>query len=140
MDSLDHSALSRRDVLRGAALAGVAALGVACRGEPENPGGPTWLAAGFDRPALITLGGAYLATHPDERTVMALDAAVQDARGGRWPWSTQIDLPTVVAREFETGDTVLVDGWMLSRTEARLCARMALSAVPVALPTDSARG
>ena len=31
-------------------------------------------------------------------------------------------------RDFATGDTVLVDGWILSRTEARLCALAALSA------------
>lgn len=133
-------ALSRRELLAGAAVLATSAVGIACRADPEHPGAPTWLAAGFDRPALITLGGAYLATHPDERTVMALDAAVQDARGGRWPWSVSRDLPAILAHEFETGDTVLVDGWLLSRTEARLCARMALSPVPVTLPTDTARG
>jgi hypothetical protein len=144
MESRDRPALSRRDMLRRTATAGVVAatgaLGVACRVEPELPGAPTWLAAGFDRPALITLGGAYIATHPGEQTIMALDAAVRRARQDGWPWSTPLDLPTVVAREFAAGEIVLVDGWILSRTEARLCARMTLSPAPVGLPTDSARG
>lgn len=134
--------ISRRELMRVAAgAAALAATGVAmggCAADQGPPGAPTWLAPGFDRPALITLGGAYLATHPAERTVMALDAAIQAARAGRWPWSATRDLPTVVAREFANGDTVLVDGWLLSRTEARLCARMALSPVPTTLPGDTA--
>jgi len=30
-------------------------------------------------------------------------------------------------RDFTTGDTVIIDGWILARTEARLCALAALS-------------
>ncbi len=75
------------------------------------------------------IGRIYLAQHPEENSISALtrlihlsmaleeeDVAVLD----RKPLSAR--LTSRVRSDFETGFTVEVGGWILSRTEARLCA------------------
>ena len=80
-----------------------------------------------DREAAATVGHAYLFEHPGERqteTLLALlgDGNSQDLRGkdlATWLRRRQID-------DFAAGHTVELNGWILSETEARLCALAAL--------------
>ena len=72
------------------------------------------------------VGESYLKLHPGERRLDQLNARlVEDLR---WDPLTgaDADLATLVARrvrsDFRQGRTVLVDGWVLSETEARLAA------------------
>lgn len=70
------------------------------------------------------IGRVYLAGHPAEADPTLLchyleSVCVQPERG-RADWSV------VIRDDFARGNTVLVGGWVLSRTEARLCALAAM--------------
>lgn len=75
------------------------------------------------------LGGCYLADSAREASVPYLLARI----GERWPAGTTdlVRLPprslrralaSIALRDFERADVVLVDGWVLARSEARLYA------------------
>ena len=77
------------------------------------------------------LGAWYRQMVPAENDAQALRAALakEDRRGIRLPWTKRTPLGLRVSDDFADGRTVLVDGWLLSRTEARQCALLdALSA------------
>ena len=75
--------------------------------------------------SMRAIGEAYLNRYPAERSKNALLGAIQ-SRSGR------VDLPTgrptaailnrLVIEDFSTDDVVYLNGWALSRTEARLAA------------------
>lgn len=73
------------------------------------------------------IGRAYLGAHPaeaDEETLVRLLEA-SPGWGRAWDASpAQLGelARSALARDFDRGRTVEVDGWILSRTEARLCA------------------
>jgi hypothetical protein len=73
------------------------------------------------------LGLHYRAAVPKENTVPALRAAIADGRrrGLRFPW-TRPSMEQQVRDDFAAGRTVLVEGWVLSATEARQCALFSL--------------
>jgi len=79
----------------------------------------------FDNPARATaLGRAYLATFPTAPDADALAAAVMDGI----PASPDLR-QAVAARiraDYAASRIECLDGWLLSRTEARLCAIAAL--------------
>ena len=75
------------------------------------------------------IGRIYLAQHPEENSILALTRLIRLSMSleeedvavfGRQPLSAR--LTSRVRADFETGLTVEVGGWILSRTEARLCA------------------
>jgi hypothetical protein len=77
-----------------------------------------------DRSHAAVIGRAYLASHPEEagldavlRHLEGLTDASGDVRGA---------IAARLRRDFEERDTVRLDGWVLARTEARLCALCAL--------------
>lgn len=72
----------------------------------------------------MAIGTAYRRAVPAEESAAALRLAVERAvdDAARWPWSARPSVEAVVASEFTAGDTVVADGWVLARTEARLCA------------------
>lgn len=112
----------------GIAAGGLLALGrvAAARAEIDLE---QWLRAApaqglGDRAALRRLGALYLQDQPaeaDRRRLAALLGAAR-ARAG--------DVPRVlverIARDWREHDVAWVDGWLLARTEARLCALLAL--------------
>ncbi len=65
----------------------------------------------LDAKTINDLGNQYRASNPDESTQRALIKLLNNA-------------PTdeIIASDFATGNTVVVDGWLLSVTEARQCA------------------
>jgi len=104
--------LSRRDF---AALLGAAGFAISAPAG-ARPVGPT--AVSVDKRAATAVGEAYLARFPEEKKSLRLHLAL----AGVGPQNVN----DVVRRDFAAGRIVQVDGWMLSRTEARLCALVAL--------------
>jgi hypothetical protein len=76
------------------------------------------------------VGGAYLRCAPQENAVALLGtlAALTKDRG-RLDAVEKGQLGKLIAlqrqHEFAAGETVYVDGWILSRTEAQICALVA---------------
>lgn len=68
------------------------------------------------------LGRAYLRCCPEEA-----EPGVLRRRLGLDRAAPAQDWSVAMAADFKAGRTVLVDGWVLSRTEARLCALALLS-------------
>ena len=78
------------------------------------------------RGAAVALGRAYLEANPTEAQRGDL---VRHLVGGRVPASTSRASREVASRiraDYRAGRTVVVEGWVLSRAEARLCALIAL--------------
>jgi|SRR5690606_29125219 len=67
------------------------------------------------------LGARYLRAEPAEASLAALEARLVErlrtARG-----STPARLAAAARADFRSGDVVRIDGWVCSRTEARVCA------------------
>jgi hypothetical protein len=128
--------LGRRGFLKSA-LAMAGALG--------TPEAPLWEGRGHPDPGtrlsrLIgaresarAIGTAYLKVTPGEQASGALsDALTRNLADGREALSALDDaalrlaLSIQVRRDFETSDVIELEGWVLSRTEARLCALVAI--------------
>ena len=80
---------------------------------------------------MISVGRAYLDQTPHEadaaRLRQLLDLAAE-VRASTLPDPVKERLAARQSEDFRTGQTVLVQGWVLSRTEARLYALAALQA------------
>ena len=111
----------------------VAALSVACGAGADVASGalarPELLAAlGAER--VRSLGARYRETTPAERDAASLEDAIRQSlpssasRSG----NSAAQLARLVRDDFEAGRTVVVDGWILSATEARQCALFSLAA------------
>jgi hypothetical protein len=126
-----HAApLGRRAFLAGlvAALGLVAAGRAFARATTAAGSAPPPLAALLrQRSSAAAVGARYLREHPAERAA-ALRAP--GPRGARALDATarRRALRRESARDFAEGRVVRVDGWILSRTEARLCAAVWLGA------------
>jgi hypothetical protein len=80
--------------------------------------------AGFfsDLMALRRLGAIYLVAHPEERSRALLSHLLTAGDHGTIPSR----LLSAVARDWSNNHVAVVDGWLLARTEARLCALLHL--------------
>ena len=122
---MSATTLSRREILSllGLGVPGLAVL-QAC-----GPGSDTVdRLQGFfpDRASAAEVGRAYLQRHPAESDVDTLVSSIV----GDPPVSADDLVTDVLARhreDFARGRTVTVRGWVLSGTEARLCALAALA-------------
>jgi hypothetical protein len=92
--------------------------------------------AALNRPELLTmlgpdrvrqLGAHYRASTPDENTDAALRTALSGANGQSKPSLTTEALDKQIRNDFAADRTVVVDGWVLSLTEARQAALFSLS-------------
>lgn len=93
---------------------------------------PWFLAHLFDRNALRALGLAYRTANPAEdseseltRLLRASPGMPDDSLAGEDVLSRQ--LQTDVVDDFSAGHITVVDGWLLSATEARQCALFSLA-------------
>jgi hypothetical protein len=122
-------ALDRRRFLQLAALGVVApATLLACgRGSDRT--------AAIDHPELLSMlgpdrvreiGAHYRAATPSESTADALRSAISNGHRLRIPLFGG-SLDDQIHDDFADGRTVLVDGWVLSVTEARQCALNSLT-------------
>lgn len=113
----------RRFFALGAIVAaGVAASACNRTGDRSALGQPQLLLA-LGPDAVRRLGEQYLRSVPSESDATRLEAAIR----GSLPWSARIGLrhPSLanqVREDFDVDRTVVVDGWLLSLTEARQCA------------------
>ncbi len=92
---------------------------------------PLFLAEMFDRETLRRIGVAYRNSHPEEDGVAQLTnllgaAARTDSQSSAGRQSRQLQLQ--VDDDFTNGRITMVDGWILSLTEARQCALLSLVA------------
>lgn len=80
------------------------------------------LIAALGPDAVRNLGRRYRASVPRESDAARLETAIRASR----PWTARIGLTHPIADQvrddFDAGRTVVVDGWLLSVTEARQCA------------------
>lgn len=90
--------------------------------DPATLAGPELLAFLGDRDYIIALGQCYLQQFPHEAHI----ATLVDGISLHAQTDTYVHLPQQIAQEFATGDTVVLNGWMLSRTEARQAALFSL--------------
>ncbi len=130
---VDDAGISRRRFLLGT-LVSALALGGCKRLSPWMASGqaPDWLAAVCsDCEAAASLGRAYLASHPKEADRAVLDAAIAESLSPEDETAQTLfqRLDRTVRGEYARDDTLMVERWILSRTEARL---YALAALPTA--------
>ena len=124
-------ALDRRSFLRLSASVVAGGLVLSgCEGEHAE-------VDALDRPLLLemlgpdrvrSLGSRYIAMVPSENSAQALRAAIAQRRSSplHVAWA-RTSIEDAVREDFADGRTVIVDGWILSLTEARQCALFALA-------------
>lgn len=88
--------------------------------------------ATFSEPATIeALGKAYLEMTPEENASKTLmDLLLSDGENKEIPPTTdsmKMVLQQKIKSDFESGNTIIVSGWVLSITEARQCALYSLT-------------
>ena len=123
--------LDRRRFLQLSVLGIVATVAdSACAVSSDRP------AAAVDRPQLLVmlgpervrqLGAHYRASTPSENSAGALRAALSSGHGPRIPFIKRGSFEDQIRDDFATGRTVVVDGWVLSLTEARQAALFSLT-------------
>ena len=75
----------------------------------------------------IAIGRRYLERFPQDPEHEVL-AAVRSLGGETDPAAVRSALHARIKQDFARGDTVMLDGWVLSRSECRACAALALTA------------
>jgi hypothetical protein len=128
----------RREFLRRLSAGGASALAWAAAGggwscgPPPDPLAEAVAAAYADPEAARRVGAAWLAVHPDAGDPAALlaavvgDVAVARELAAADPGALWDALRRCHRADFEAGRTTRVAGWVLSQTEARLCAWLQL--------------
>jgi hypothetical protein len=83
-----------------------------------------------DTDSAVAVGRAYLRHHPGERDQKRVQYLLSGALGGHLdtldPGVLRARVRDRVRQDFAESRTAIVDGWILSITEARLCALVAL--------------
>ncbi|SRR6266566_2451315 len=74
----------------------------------------------------LEIGTHYRAAVPGENTVAALRDAISSSQH-EFPWIRRRSIDERVRDDFADGRTIVISGWVLSRTEARQCALYSLS-------------
>jgi len=123
--------LDRRRFLQVAATGMVAGLTAsACAPESGED------ARALGKPALLEMlgpertrqiGTQYRTARPKENTDAALRDAISSSQHRAFPWIRSRSIDEQVRDDFAAGRTVVVNGWVLSETEARQCALYSLS-------------
>ena len=73
------------------------------------------------------LGAHYRASTPSESSADALRAALSAGHGPQDPFIKNGPLDAQIRGDFAAGRTVMIDGWVLSVTEARQAALFSLT-------------
>jgi hypothetical protein len=112
----------RRSLLAAALAGGLLARPVASPAAPMAAATTTLFG---DADAARAVGLRYLAVHPIERAAAAvLDRRLAALMATRGPQAVRAAVSRRIRRDFAAGRTAEVDGWILSRFEARLCATL----------------
>lgn len=124
--------LDRRQFLHLTALGIVATVADSACASRDRNAGP------IDRPELLgmlgtervrQLGTHYRAATPSENSAAALRAAVSNQGQLRIPLLGRKSIEDQIREDFADGRTVLIDGWVLSVTEARQAALFSLTPI-----------
>ena len=125
-------AIGRRDWLRGCVKVFLAlSVGLPFGPRKSGPRGTeleNWLRRrdlSFlgNRAALGRLGAAYIAANPSERDPQRLSRLLSgDEKSGPF----ELRLLGSIARDWDRHDLAVVEGWVLARSEARICAAVHL--------------
>lgn len=90
----------------------------------------------LDKPELVEMlgperareiGTQYRASMPGENTAATLRDAISNSQHRQLPWIRARSIEEQIRDDFAAGRTVVVNGWVLSQTEARQCALYSLS-------------
>ena len=94
---------------------------------------PTHLSTICDTATLKSIGFTYLGQHRNEENEERLAELIMDDDNGK-PHQPEKDdaatrawLDQKISKEFQSGKTTVVKGWVLAQTEARQCALFALT-------------
>jgi len=127
--------MKRRDFIRLSAFS-TALLGVpfiaGCHYKPGNAVilQPVFLVHIMDKKSLLETGQQYLKQVPDEASANKLEKLLMDnsaLTGSADAESVHNYFSKKTADDFANKQTVVVDGWVLSATEARQCALFSLA-------------
>lgn len=125
---LDPVGRRRFLALASATTAALTAPAVALPGSAAEPVSGAGLALAFRHQAsAIAIGRRYLGHFPNDPRHEVL-AEGRRLAGETDPTVARSALRARVKQDFERGDTVTLDGWILSRSECRACAALALAA------------
>lgn len=117
--------LNRRSVLAWLAGGTVALAGASFYGLARASA-----AAGTGTQGIVRVGRRYVATVPEESELDLLLSLLPELKEGEELAEHLSSLKDRVAEDFADGKTLLLDGWLLSRTEARAAAVVALTLSP----------
>jgi hypothetical protein len=123
--------ISRRTVLLGLGGAATAALVAVAAGVALTDDDPSADQPGdVTRDAVIRIGAAYRAAYPadDDREMLRREVGDLGGLSGADLADRLATLDERVRADFAAGNVVLVDGWLLARTEARAAALVSLVA------------
>jgi len=124
----DPTAVTRRAMLRWLGGGTLAALGVRAQlAASAEAGEANGDADGLVAAALARVGRRYLEVTPEERDVATLRARLGELSAPPDVLAHVAALEQAVRRDFERGDILALDGWILSRTELRAAALVALT-------------
>ena len=124
--------LNRRRFLSTGAIGAAATLVSAARGADAVASYDVHALAHPDLLSLLgprtvrEIGARYGEMVPAENHADTLRAAILAARAARVPVAPRPAVATMVRDDFAAGRTIVVQGWMLSATEARQCALFSL--------------
>jgi hypothetical protein len=121
--------MKRRDFI-GLAAAGTAGLLLpATASFLPTPANPRLLDILHDEEVVRDIGCRYRELAPDEDDARVLAGAILAQRPGTVSTALSARLDEQVKSDFAAGQTVKVNGWILSVTEARQCALYSLQQV-----------
>jgi len=88
---------------------------------------PELLSHIWDGATIGEIGEAYLKKFPNENSERKLAKLLSDYASTEESTKTIEILRQQITNDFKKGNNVMVDGWVLSRTEARQCALFSLT-------------
>jgi hypothetical protein len=86
---------------------------------------PESLALFCEDDALVSMGKQYLELYPQEQDISLLISLINSSQYSQ-EQSLRRELQDNTRRDFEFNQTMILDGWVISRTEARQCALFTL--------------
>ena len=81
---------------------------------------PVFLQFIWDENTMISIGDSYTSRFPNDNYKKELDRLITENRSD--PAAINERLQEIIYKDFTKDDVVMLDGWLLSRTEARQCA------------------
>ena len=94
-----------------------------CETGDKRLGKPVFLYSILSKDEIIQIGKSYRNKFPDESTSDSLISRLQGNKDG---WLSGPEIEQMIKSDFEKGTTLEIEGWILSKTEARQSALYSL--------------